>query len=560
MSAKKSKRTIKNDDSAFQFHADFDNQLNCLKPGFLFSKRKQKNKVVIPYESSALVSGMDTDGDGDYNSGRGQEERKKPLHSYKVSSDRNRRASQKPDEKRGVAMYTKFDDFKPVSRALENSKDKIASFQRPPDPPNIAKALRGLPLLDFEKKAEERAVAMVSAWLFDNGLIDELLVHGGISKNIRERAGSSTTATTSAISSSRSTDSVSNLSVLSQEGFEVGYVSGTPIEGPGKLDAMLARLVAGLQRRLASLNDELHRGVNATPAEYAEVLHAVEFSKYSTTTKKETKGSSNSGSRLGELSTYISNANDLRQQKGNDTNIPATNTLAQYPQLQHINNARHNLKECFQQMDRFHQIPVTCDRLRDLLHVNYNKAMTVRTVSKSHVDMEIMLIQIEAGLKQRAQHAAKRAKQQRRRRAAGDDTAATLRIQQQIRKKYDQVDNLLRGHVKNVWSLGDEIRRRIEATIGEAFDEAMDDSTDDKINNKDLVALVDAINLYEIAPTYHEEAHGLHFTNMRSAALKKLHEHFEQYASQTFRKAHLMVSPNFTQCLALLFLGVQHCL
>jgi hypothetical protein len=32
----------------------------------------------------------------------------------------------------------------------------------------------------FEQKAEERAIAIVSTWLFDVGLIDELLVNGGM--------------------------------------------------------------------------------------------------------------------------------------------------------------------------------------------------------------------------------------------------------------------------------------------------------------------------------------------------------------------------------------------
>ena len=40
--------------------------------------------------------------------------------------------------------------------------------------------MRGLQLTDFEAKAAERSIAIVSTWLFDAGLIDELLVNGGM--------------------------------------------------------------------------------------------------------------------------------------------------------------------------------------------------------------------------------------------------------------------------------------------------------------------------------------------------------------------------------------------
>jgi hypothetical protein len=63
------------------------------------------------------------------------------------------------------------------SSSLESS---VPIFSRPQDPQDISTAVQGLSLTEFERKAEERAIAITSCWMFDHGLIDELLVNGGM--------------------------------------------------------------------------------------------------------------------------------------------------------------------------------------------------------------------------------------------------------------------------------------------------------------------------------------------------------------------------------------------
>ena len=45
--------------------------------------------------------------------------------------------------------------------------------------------------------------------------------------------------------------------------------------------------------------------------------------------------------------------------------------LADYPKLKNINNARRNIKKCFNEIDYFHEIPLLCSRLKDELHSSH---------------------------------------------------------------------------------------------------------------------------------------------------------------------------------------------
>jgi hypothetical protein len=48
--------------------------------------------------------------------------------------------------------------------------------------PDIPTAVQGLPLAEFGIKAEDRAIGIVSTWIFDAGLIDELLLDAPVHK------------------------------------------------------------------------------------------------------------------------------------------------------------------------------------------------------------------------------------------------------------------------------------------------------------------------------------------------------------------------------------------
>jgi len=379
------------------------------------------------------------------------------------------------------------------------------SLQRPADPPDVPTAVRSLALSEFEAKAEERAIAIVSTWLFDCGLIDELLVHGGMGKSTMSTA----TGGPSDVSS-----------VPSSEGIEIGVLQGMPIEGPSKMDKELAKLKSSSQRSLALINARLNDGVAASGAEVQELVNAVNSSK-------------DDLGRLRELSTYISNTGDVeRSQKF---------MLTRYPKLKKAINARRNLARCFRELDFYSQIPVSCDNLREELHSaewTDHEWDSLRDVAREHVELEIFLVEAEAGMKKRIDEEAQESNlddtnEHRSRRSAYIPSSTGLP------HYYEEVDNFLHEHVKNVWELGDEIRLRIMSGIGTAFEMAMN-------NPAGMVALVEAVEVYETASAEYKTVHGeeagqnqnLRFTDMRASALKQIYSDFELRGLEIFRQVH----------------------
>ena len=102
----------------------------------------------------------------------------------------------------------------------------------------------------------------------------------------------------------------------------------------------------------------------------------------------------------------------------------------------------------------------------------------------------------------------------------------------------DLIDRFLAEHVENVWELGDEIRMRIMSGISSAFDLAIS-------NPAGMVALVEAVEVYETANDEYKAVHGeevqrgsqtLRFTDMRPAALGELYKDFENRGLTVFRE------------------------
>jgi Exocyst complex component Sec6 len=99
------------------------------------------------------------------------------------------------------------------------------------------------------------------------------------------------------------------------------------------------------------------------------------------------------------------------------------------------------------------------------------------------------------------------------------------------------IDRFLEEHVQNVWELGDEIRLRLMSGISTAYDLAMN-------NPAGMVALVEAVEVYETANADYKAVHGeeagkrnqkLGFTDMRAAALAELYGDFESRGLDVFR-------------------------
>lgn len=378
-------------------------------------------------------------------------------------------------------MDTKEPDEDEPLPVMEQSSS-IPIFSRPPDPVDIPTAVVGLSLTEFEKVAEERAISIVSTWLFDVGLIDELLVNGGM----KGYGGDA-----------------DEKSVHSSEGVEVG-ATGAAIEGSSKMDKEIGILRSSTKRTLALINARLNDGVAVTGSEVQELVSAVAYTK-------------NDIGRLRELSSYVSGADDTQQFM-----------LTKYPKLKQAINARRNLARCFRELDFFAHIPATCDRLREELHAGEWTAhewSSLRSVAREHVELELFLVQAEAGMKKRAGNSG----------GANDD----FRFRGSGMNAGNQnalIDRFLEEHVSNVWELGDELRLRIMSGISSAFDLALN-------NPAGMVALVEAVEVYETANSgskiVEENAEGsstLRFTDMRPAALAELYKDFETRGLDVFRE------------------------
>jgi len=501
-----------------------------------------------------------------------------------------------------------------LAEAQANSAKKDVLLQRPEDPPDIPTAVQGLSLSEFERTAEARAISIVSTWLFDCGLIDELLVHGGMGKSTMRTAQQQYTNNESNVgdtaslgADSKTTQDTSghysNPSVKTSEGIEVGQL-GHIIEGPSKMDAEIAKLRNGTARQLAMVNTRLNDGVAASGGEVQELVNAVNSTK-------------NDLHRLRELSTYIGgvendgNISTSGGTTGNSVTTTGTPTpknnmmarsqafvLTNYPKLKKAINARRNLARCFRELDFYSQIPVTCDRLREELHqaewteLEWN---SLREVSCEHVELEIFLVEAEAAMKVRIDEEYHE-QQQQHQTSKGDknndglDTSRRSHLLRSSSKKagggmntvlsgvgtassmmnYEEVDNFLHEHVKNVWELGDEIRMRIMSGIGSAFELGTN-------NPAGLVALVEAVEVYETANEEYKTVHGeeagstadqgssstkkggsganntmnessgltsnstmqkLRFTDMRASALKQMYQDFELRGLEVFREVH----------------------
>jgi hypothetical protein len=449
-----------------------------------------------------------------------------PYDDYHKEQERYYQSIQDEEKSDSPAL---FQSLRSKSKEESGKKKKMTLLERPPELPNIKEAVQNLSLHDFEKKAQERAISIVSTWLFDGGLVDELLVSGVSNSDANTGRGRKNKGAYPV------SQSVSNSSVRSSEGVEVGTF-GFPIEGGLKMDKEIEKMKANRSRELTIINARLNDGVAASGTEVKELVNAV-------TEAKEDLG------RLKELATYISSGykKDMSIRKDPKDAL----ILSDYPRLKRAINARRNIFRVFRELEFFSQIPLTCDRLRDELHSgewSENEWNTIRDVCMEHVELEILLVEAESGMKAWLDDDEE---------ADEDASMPSLRSTMSLKRSWkgrqnallagshQVVDDFLGQHVKNVWELGDEIRMRILSGIGSAFDLALQ-------NPAGMVALVEAVEVYERAAEqynaaqYDKKKNGsetrLNFTNMRSAALAQLYEDFEIRGLELFRSIHMQAA------------------
>lgn len=363
-------------------------------------------------------------------------------------------ADNKPKSKE-IAQWP-FDDYHEVQtryyRAVDQSKgidghndhgngddsnnNRRTFVTRPPDMPDIPTAVQNLPLVDFEQKAEDRAIGIVSTWIFDAGLMDELLHGGGLTTH--------------------------------------------------KMDKEIAKLKDQTERDLALINNRLNDGVAASGSEVQELVNAVQSTKADL-------------ARLRITTDEISRQNQQ---------VPF---LTHLPKLKTATNAKRNLQRCFKELDFFAQIPVVCSRLRETLtrcEWTEHEWTTLRDVGKEHVELQLFLVEAEAGMKARLREEEQKMQPQFLLNPGSADGRSSAMLQRGNSFRYapaynnhDSVDHFLKEHVQNVWEVGDEIRMRVLSGIGSVLDLSQSDPAG-------MVALVEAVEVYESAADEFQRVHG----------------------------------------------------
>jgi hypothetical protein len=225
--------------------------------------------------------------------------------------------------------------------------------------------------------------------------------------------------------------------------------------------------------------------------------------------------------------------------------------LARYPKLKLAINARRNIFRVFRELEFFSQIPATCYRLKDELHAEEytpKEWSSIRKVAMEHVELEMLLVEAEAGIKARI--AEEEAEEEASQLESEDGSRVPARM---LSKKISSrgpgrfggssfrsvsgndmevVDKFLGQHIKHVWELGSEIEESIISNLGKSFDLALN-------NPAGLVALIEAVEVYERAAEQYKDSYGerqsLKFTDIKTKALSEIYRNFEERGMEVFQ-------------------------
>lgn len=351
--------------------------------------------------------------------------------------------------------------------------------QRPLELPDIPTAVQGLELSEFEVAAQQRAIGIIATWIYDEALMEDLLWSPSSQGGAPEPE--------------------------EKEGIEVNALGNPILHSQLKMDKEIFKLRESTSRELAMINARLNDGVAASGTEVQELVHNI----------NKTKGELG---KLRELTTYLA-------QPGQNGEFEKMALLKNYPKIRGAIFAQKNLNKCFHELDLFAQIPATCQRLREEMHNSEwqeHEWRTLRSVCREHVELEVFLVEAESGMKARIDEEVVEARKQ------------NLRQPRSRGQEYDLVDAFLEEHAATVKELGDEIKLRVLSGVGTTFDLALN-------NPAGMVALVEAIEVYELKANQFKQAHGdvrqrLYFTDMRREALEKICEDFEDRGLEIFKE------------------------
>lgn len=449
-----------------------------------------------------------------------REERRQRRKQEKKRLKRLNRDTAKEQEKRRKLRQRGMEEEREAG--LHDLKSDILVFERPQDPPELAQAVKDLNLTEFEAVAKERAITMISTWLFDAGLVQELMATKKVSKDGK-----------AAEEEEENKKKKVKIEIVKKEGKKKEAKLDL---GPkkSKMDIEIEKLEKAARSQLELITMRLNKAVTASGNEVQDLVNSV------INTKGELV-------RLRKTSSMINEAAG----KGVDgvAGMAASQTtfaINKYPHLKYAINARKNLAKCFRELTFFSQIPEKCANLSDMLNSaewSEKEWTTLRTVCREHVQLEIFLVEAQAGMR----------KQQQEEEDADDDDDDNKRKRRSSmgagisRKAFDvglphnndEVDRFLKEHVQTVVDLGNEIRLKMFSGIAGAFGLSVN-------SPESVVAIVESIEIYESANQDYQSVHGadggrgaptsLRFKNIRSVALAELYKDMQEQGNELFEK------------------------
>jgi len=338
---------------------------------------------------------------------------------------------------------------------------------RPMELRPIEDAAKHLHLLAFDQDAKMRSINILTTWMCDYNLIDDVIQTG------RPKA--------------------------KEIGLH-GYV-----HSENHFEKEMEKLKLSTQKELSLVNTRLNEGVAATGAEVKELVESVKNAK------KDIM-------RLDELSTCISPGNGSESKNKLDLSSSSF-ILAPYPKLQKMVWARRNIQRCFRDIDFFANISGMCEKLTDRLYVGeYTKDEwnNIRSVCMDHVEIEIQLVEAKTGLEVLLEQN-KVSKQKKIIRTSNKSN-------NQLRN-LDALEKFLTGHVKEVWEIGNEIQAKIKHGMTDVFELAVNNSAGMVALVESVEVYERAIEQFQTT-MHSKRKHGLEFTSMRSAALAELYDKF----------------------------------
>jgi len=435
---------------------------------------------------------------------RRREQRREKRRAEKKRIKRMNRDTHIEQEKRRKMRQKAMEQER--QSGLHELKSDILVFKRPKDPPELQDAVAGLPLTEFESVAKERSIAILSTWLFDAGLVQELMQ----TKKVQDKDNADA-------EEEKKKEKKVQIKILPLGGDKNKKNQEKKVTGPKrtKMDIEIEKLEKMIREQLNVINDRLNKGVTTSGNEVQELVNSV------VNTKSELV-------KLREQSSMISNVSDNADGVAGVAATQTSFAINKYPHLKYAINARRNLQKCFRELTFFSQIPESCAQLTDELNSSEwteTEWTTLRKVCKEHVQLEIFLVEAESGMRKQADDGEDdEEKKSRRRSSVGGGFGVGLA------HNNDEVDRFLKEHVQNVWELGDEIRMKILSGIATSFDLAFN-------NPAGMVALVEAVEIYETANREYQAVHGddankdasksLRFTDMRAVALGELYKDME---------------------------------